>query len=486
MGLNDLGVGVSYSPQIESILRSNASIVNVLEIEPQTIWDCDKTNNLDTYSLDTHLFNRIKSYTYSFILHSVATPIGGTIQPEKQQLEIIKYMAENLQVSWISEHLSFNQFKKGNHNCKTAFFLPPRQTYAGVRLAVESIKEMQKEIGRPVAIENTVNYLKPRDDELSDGEFVSKVITYANCGLVLDLHNLWTNEINGRQSIMEFINQIPLDKVWEIHLAGGTEDSGYWLDSHSGKIPPQLLEITKMIISRLKNLHAIIYEIEPSYLSVVDDNLVKSQLKQLHKLWELKTCMVTESNSLNSFPNHKYIDQNYDTRESPTPNEWERVLGTLSIGYSSQSKLATELSSDPGMEIIKKRIEIVRSSLVIRSLKLTSTLLIIGLGLDKFKNLLREYWQQESPELFASSEGKGFAKFLANKNLNVQYLDKVLELELAMLNSSLKKEIKEIQFNYDPRPLLNSILNRSIPETIPEGDFIVRVTKNHINIIGND
>jgi uncharacterized protein len=283
---------------------------------------------------------------------------------------------------------------------------------------------------------------------------------------------------------MKFINQIPLDEVWEIHLAGGTEDSGYWLDSHSGQIPPQLLEITKMIIPRLKNLRAIIYEIEPSYLSVVDDNLIKSQLKQLHKLWELKT-LVAESNLLNSFTNHKYIHQNYDTGESPTPNEWEMVLGTLSIGYSSRNKLAKELSSDPGMEIIKKRIETVRSSLVIRSLKLTSTLLIIGLGLEKFKSLLREYWQQEYPELFAMSEGKGFAKFLAKKNLNVQYLDKVLELELAMLNSFIKNEIKQIQFNYDPRPVLNSLLNRSIPETITEGDFIIRVTKNHIKIISN-
>ena len=146
--------------------------------------------------------------------------------------------------------------------------------------------------------------------------------------------------------------------------------------------------------------------------------------------------------------------------------------------------MAKELSSDPGIGIIKKRIEIVRSSLVIRSLKMSSTLLIIELGLAKFKDLLREYWQQESPELFAMTEAKGFAKFLAKKNLHVRYLDKVLELELAILKRSLV-ETKEIQFNYDPRPVLNSLLNRSIPESITEGDFIVRVTKNHIHIISN-
>ena len=329
MDSNNLGIGVTYSPQIESILKSNASIVNVLEIEPQMIRNHDNINNLDTYSLDTQLFDRIKSYNYSFILHSVAIPIGGTIKPEKQQLAIIKKMAENLDAPWISEHLTLINSRKKIVSVKLLFFYLLVKHTLVLGTAVQSIKEMQREVGRPVAIENTVNYLKPRDDELLDGEFVSKVITNSNCGLVLDLHNLWTNEINGRQSIMEFINQIPLKEVWEIHLAGGTEDSGYWLDSHSGEIPLQLLEITKKIIPRLENLRAIIYEIEPSYLSVVDNDLIKSQLKQLHNLWELKTSVITESNSLIYFTNHKYISQNYDTGESQTPNEWEMVLGFI-------------------------------------------------------------------------------------------------------------------------------------------------------------
>ena len=78
----------------------------------------------------------------------------------------------------------------------------------------------------PFAVEIGVNYLRRRSDELSDGEFVTKVVEGANCGIILDLHNLWTNEMNGRQSIEDFLRQIPLERVWEIHLAGGYEEDG--------------------------------------------------------------------------------------------------------------------------------------------------------------------------------------------------------------------------------------------------------------------
>ena len=58
----------------------------------------------------------------------------------------------------------------------------------------------------------------------------------ADCGILLDLHNLFANGVNGRQSVEEFIAQLPLERVWEIHVAGGVELDGYWLDAHSGGV----------------------------------------------------------------------------------------------------------------------------------------------------------------------------------------------------------------------------------------------------------
>ena len=81
-----------------------------------------------------------------------------------------------------------------------------------------------------------MNYLKPRGDEIPDGEFVAQPVESADCGILLDLHNIYCNQLNGRQSMEKYLSQIPLEDVWEVHLAGGSELNGFWLDAHSGAI----------------------------------------------------------------------------------------------------------------------------------------------------------------------------------------------------------------------------------------------------------
>jgi uncharacterized protein len=68
---------------------------------------------------------------------------------------------------------------------------------------------------------------------MPDGVFVGAVAESADCGILLDLHNVFANGVNGRQPVEDFLAQLPLDRVWEIHLAGGFDMEGLWLDAHS-------------------------------------------------------------------------------------------------------------------------------------------------------------------------------------------------------------------------------------------------------------
>jgi len=118
---------------------------------------------------------------------------------------------------WVTEHLSFNAITEFN----TGFFLPPCQTQQGLEIAIKNIKILQDEIQRPIAIETGVNYLKPNNREMNDGAFVSAIIEATGCGTLLDIHNLFANQLNGRQSIANFLKEIPLEHVVEMHIAGG-------------------------------------------------------------------------------------------------------------------------------------------------------------------------------------------------------------------------------------------------------------------------
>ena len=123
---------------------------------------------------------------------------------------------------WASEHLSFNQARLAGREFFGGFLLPPVQTMASARIAARNIAAVKDLLPVPFAFETGVNYLAPQPGEMPDGAFFAAVAEQADCGILLDLHNLWCNERNGRQRVLDVVAELPLDRVWEVHLAGGS------------------------------------------------------------------------------------------------------------------------------------------------------------------------------------------------------------------------------------------------------------------------
>jgi uncharacterized protein (UPF0276 family) len=485
LSLSSLGVGITYVPELDPLLESEPSIVDLLEIEPQIHWYYIKNDN--SYIIDKKALRKIKSYNYPKILHSVSSPIGSVLGPDPVQIPHLLKMISYLKAHWFSEHLSFNKVKYGNTNFKSGFLLPPLQTNSGITAVVKSINTMAKHIPIPFCIENGVSYLKPQEFELSDGQFVSEVIKATNCGLILDLHNAYTNELNGRQSVNDFLNIIPLESVSELHLAGGSQDDdGYWLDSHGGEIPQPLIDIAYSIVPHLVNLRAIVFEIEPSHLSIIGLKTVSSELKKLHKLWEHRISTIGNSykkckNTVN-IKNRINYSKNMNAN-SLSPLEWEYTLGSLVVGHKIENALAEQLRYDHGIKVIKKIISSFRSSMVVTVLRLTSRLLMLTLGKEPFKNLLLDYWKISTPELFANSESEGFAKYLRNKQLEIKYLYDILKFEMSILNVMIYGNTEKVQFQYDPRPIINALMNRKLPNSnnLPYKKFEIEIRPDMIS-----
>ena len=76
MKLPKLGVGLTYISGIDPIIINHPDLVDVLEIEPQTIWFED-FNNFNTIRLDKKLFNQLKAYPCAKLIHSIGFPVGG-------------------------------------------------------------------------------------------------------------------------------------------------------------------------------------------------------------------------------------------------------------------------------------------------------------------------------------------------------------------------------------------------------------------------
>ncbi len=302
---------------------------------------------------------------------------------------------------WFSDHLSFNSTPE----YATAFFLPPRQTKAGVNTVATSIGDLQAQLPVPVAVETGVNYLQPRADEMADGAFVASVLQTANCGLLLDLHNIFCNHLNGRQTMDDFLSQISLERVIEVHIAGGFEMDGFWLDAHSGEIPDHLLAIAERTIPALPNLKAIIFEIFPAFIPVVGFAVIREQIEKLHHLWSLRNPGVAPAltRPVVVSPTHQ---SEPTANGTPSPAEWERALGALVIGQQSVGALAEDLALDPGVKIVNNLISEFRASMIVTVLRLTSRLLMLVVDDDVLRLILQDFWQHYPPEQFAASEAE--------------------------------------------------------------------------------
>jgi uncharacterized protein len=463
-----LGIGATYSGALEPLIESHPELFDVLEFEPQTTWIQTK-NPEQPFQLDRSVLDRLSRLPGRKIIHSVGPPAGGTKRPDEAELNLLKYTIKYFDSPWASDHLSFNRTSE----FATGFFLPPRQTLAGVQTASTSIRRLQDVLTVPIAIETGVSYLRPRSDEIPDGEFVARVVELANCGILLDLHNVYCNSVNGRQPLEGYLSQLPLERVWEVHLAGGFELDGFYLDAHSGAIPTPLRAVVEEVIPNLPNLRAIVFEIFPSFIPVVGLELVREQLEWLHSLWAVRT------SEKSPYLTPIQLRSESEQPDLISPDMWECALGRLVVGRGSDEKIGLELADDPGVHIIERLIHEFRASMIVRVLPLTSRLLILNLGPEAFRTILADYWSKVTPQMYASLESNSFAHYLQTLNLQVPHIAKILEFEQAVSATNIDGTRRIVHFDFEPLPLLRAISEGRLPDEPPrQGNFEIELTSD--------
>ena len=468
MKVPELGIGLTYHPVLDRVIEDHAGLIQVLEIEPQTHW-VKPDPVLSNCVLDQAALRTIASYPCHKLMHSIGFPVGGSRLPDEMSYALHLEMISALNPPWMSEHLSFNKALYNNLQYVTGFMLPPLQTHEGVEAAVNSIQVMKSKIPIPVAVETGVNYLRRIPGYLDDGRFIAQVTEEADCGILLDLHNLLTNEINGRQTIDEFLSQIPLDRVWELHVAGGKMRGDYYIDSHSGKVPDHLLEKAEKLIPRLPNLGAIIFEMFPDYVAGIGTDNVRKDLQYLNRLWDnrrkKKSFRYQKEPVINSSP-----ADTSRTTDALSPAEWEDHLAALVTNQTDSTPLR-ELNDDPAIELIRGLIQSFRASMVSESFRYTARLLMVSLGIDEYEKLLTDFWKQKTPEPFASTEGENFIRYIESRQINVFGLPETIAFERAYIHTLMDGKDRVIPFSFDPLSFMKALGDGRMPERIYEGTY---------------
>jgi uncharacterized protein (UPF0276 family) len=221
-GIEDLGVGIGLrAPHFGEILRDH----------PPVDWfEVLSENYMDTAGRPAWVLDQVCEH-YPVALHGVSLSIGSTDPLDRAYLRKLEGLARRTRARWVSDHLCWTGVVGRN----THDLLPLPYDEATLRHVTRRVKQVQETLERPLVLENPSSYLAFTRSTMSEWEFLSRLAEDADCGLLLDVNNVYVSARNHGFDAESYVDAIPADRVVQYHLAGHTDLATHVLDTHSGK-----------------------------------------------------------------------------------------------------------------------------------------------------------------------------------------------------------------------------------------------------------
>jgi len=223
LGHENLGLGVG--------LRT-VHFSHILEHQPEVDWfEIISENFMDSGGRPRHVLEQIAA-RYPIVMHGVSLSIGSSDPLNHAYLKKLKSLAESVNADWISDHVCWTGIAGRN----THDLLPIPYNETTLNYIVERIRTVQDILERPLVLENPSSYLEFQDSSMSESEFVCRMAEEADCGLLLDVNNVYVSSVNHEFDPVEYVNAIPADRVVQCHLAGHTNCGTHLIDTHNGHV----------------------------------------------------------------------------------------------------------------------------------------------------------------------------------------------------------------------------------------------------------
>jgi uncharacterized protein (UPF0276 family) len=138
----------------------------------------------------------------------------------------------------------------------------------------------------PFLIENVVHVLPDAPGDYSEAGFLNALTARTGCGLIVDVYNLECDAHNHGLDIEEFLDELDVSHVREVHVARGVEDNGFLLDVHSGVPETSTLALAERVV-RIANggVRVVTYEFMPEAIAGLGHDTIVDQLTELRRLF---------------------------------------------------------------------------------------------------------------------------------------------------------------------------------------------------------
>jgi len=236
-GFTDYGVGIGLRiPHYQHIL-SRKPVVDWFEIISE--------NYMVDGGRPLEILDQILEQ-YRVIQHGVSMYFGSAEPLNREHLKRLKSLVRRTGTRWLSDHLCWGSVD-GRY---THDLLPMPYTWEAVEVTAQKIRQVQDFVEVPVVVENVSSYAEFHVSEMTEWEFLTEVVERADCGILLDVNNIYVSSKNHTFDPFTYLNFVPAHRVAQIHIAGHSKFEKYILDTHDHPVLPAVWRLYARAIER--------------------------------------------------------------------------------------------------------------------------------------------------------------------------------------------------------------------------------------------
>ncbi|MFG2498114.1 DUF692 domain-containing protein [Streptomyces sp. NPDC048441] len=241
--MKHLGTGIGWRPEI----------ADAVERMPGIDWVEAVSENLCPGHLPDSLL-RLRERGVTVVPHGVSLGLGGAERPDETRLAALAERAQTLGSPLVTEHIAFVRAGgplTASQPLEAGHLLPVPRTRDALDVLCENVRIAQDALPVPLAVENIAALISWPGEEMTEGQFLYELVERTGVRLLIDVANLHTNHVNRGEDPAKALDELPVEAIAYVHVAGGVERDGVWHDSHAHPVPEPVLAILSDLASRV-------------------------------------------------------------------------------------------------------------------------------------------------------------------------------------------------------------------------------------------
>jgi hypothetical protein len=240
-----LGYGLGLRPEYYD---------QILDTHPHVDWfEIISENYMVDGGKPVHYLDQIRQ-DYPIVMHGVSLSIGGTDPLDRNYLKRLKQLIDYAEPQWVSDHLCWTSH--GGHNLHDLLPLPC--TEEAVRHVVSRLEQVQDFLGQRILLENASTYLSFENAEMTEWEFYREVVERADSLMLLDVNNIYVCSRNHGFDTDDFLNAMPADRIWQMHVSGHSDYGDYVIDTHDHPVVEPVWELFEKALKQFGPVSSMI------------------------------------------------------------------------------------------------------------------------------------------------------------------------------------------------------------------------------------